>query len=169
MTDLPKTAHELLAEAVRTLLDNIDPSKTAAYVEHLEMSLRNYDIALGAAKAAPFQGIVNGALAQLEAGETEAAKKFLQTLLGVIDFTPNIALAEVVKAPAKDEFKPTHRHVNGGPFGYEFLDEGWFRDDGSNQWVHTAFYRSDDLVMRGTTMLRWTQDFYLIEAPTDAV
>lgn len=106
-TQKPKLAHELLADAVQMMLDapgqiQLGPEnmeQAAAQLdkvaEHLRLSLLNYRAAQKAFEGASFQGIVNGAILKLDEGDTEAAKKFLATLINVISWSPELPLSVI--------------------------------------------------------------------------
>lgn len=159
--DRPKTAHAILADAVDLMLNSEIPEAMASNVAHAELALMNYRLAEKTAMDAPFAKIVNGALVQLDKGDTEAARKFLYTLLGVVDFAPLVTLPVPAAPAAQPPFRASHRHADGGI--YQYVEEGWFKNPADDTWLHAVFYRGDDLQLRGTTMLRWLERFTLIE------
>jgi hypothetical protein len=152
------TAHARLADAVDRVINGTIPEAMADYVAHMELALRNYRLAEVTAKNVPFAAMVNGAIAQLDAGRTEAARTFLRTMLGVVDYAPVVDVP-IIETRAQ-EFKASHTHADGGV--YEYVDEGWIKHPERADWLHAVFYRGDDMVPRGTTMVRWLERFKLI-------
>ncbi|HKT54504.1 MAG TPA: hypothetical protein VJP88_08625 [Caulobacteraceae bacterium] len=173
----PKLAHELLADAVDLLLNGqrrviqspqdleAQAQEFAQQLQHLEMALRNYRLAASAAASAPFAGIVQGAIAKLQAGDSEAAMKFLLTLVNVTDYSPTIALDQVVQPkpePEVAEHTPTHVDRLGGRHTY--VDDGWHMEDGDQpKLVASAYFRDSSGVLRSTPLARWHRVFKLIE------
>jgi hypothetical protein len=156
------TAHAQLADAVDRVINGTIPEAMADYVAHMELCLRNYRLAEVTAKNVPFAALVNGAIAQLDAGDTVAARKFLLTMLGVVDFAPvvDVPIVAIATARMEDAFKASHTHADGGV--YQYVDEGWIKVDDRPAWVHGVFYRGDDMQLRGTSMGRWMNRFKLI-------
>lgn len=179
-TERPKLAHELLADAVQWMLDapgqiqlGPDNMEQAAaeldrVAEHLRLSLQNYRIAQKAFEGASFQGIVKGAIVKLDEGDTEAARKFLLTLVNVIAWSPELPLDQVAAPKAEPEvtggsWRPTHRHAEGGE--YRYLGSGAGKGNEGEQWELAEFYEDAEGRLRWTSPLRWQTRFALIEEP----
>ncbi len=131
-------AHLLLAEAVSSVLVGVSPQlqltddqRAQAYgvlTERMSLALQNYIAAAKAAQGTDFAALVNATMEQIDAGDTEKAKRFLATLVNVVDFAPVVDIP--IFEPPK--FEPTHRHADGGEYqllepmpGRPFQGGGW--------------------------------------------
>jgi hypothetical protein len=104
MEAAPKSAHAILAEAVDRLFaimasalpmeESVDDA-----MGQLELARKNYHLAEKAAAATPFGSVTATALAALDRGDIEGARKCLNVLALAGDYVPLVDLSSIT-APA---------------------------------------------------------------------
>lgn len=96
---LPVTAHKKLADAAKAHLESSDDAGMLETAKALANAWSAYCIAEAAALEVPFGRLLKTALDQLEAGEIEAVKTCLSTLLMAGDFVPVVDVAMLAPKP----------------------------------------------------------------------